>query len=229
MRKISNTEEANSYYKVVNDIINGYIKDYKIRPSEIKRYIQKNMESILKRNNLDDVIGIKTVFNDVLDHHHNMELDSVIKFENFIYENVDGVNIQHEKVLADFYKTSIGHVTLKNNASRLYLIEDFGKKITCAIYSDTELNNVRASIVDGMLESMADKKATINSKDNIINTIININDVLDSSKLKSVLLKSVDKNLVFKYIEQFLSKKWNCVVKHEGRLTDYNIWKLSKS
>ena len=106
------------------------------------------MNSFLERSGLKDVQGIKRVVSDVLEHRRNMELDldKVMKFESFNSLNESVLNlkdstVEHEKVLADYYKTSLSHVDPIDKNLHLYLVSDFGKKVYCDIDRIGELMN----------------------------------------------------------------------------------------
>jgi hypothetical protein len=82
-----------------------------------------------------------------------MELDGVYKFESFISMNesligINKSNIEHEKVLADYYSLVIGHVELIDSEIHLYKINDFGKKVTSIIFSDSEIEEIKGKICD---------------------------------------------------------------------------------
>ena len=49
MKKISNREEANKYYKLVNNAINDFMGETKARPSEVHKYLTKNGVKFLKK------------------------------------------------------------------------------------------------------------------------------------------------------------------------------------
>ena len=37
---INNREDANRYYQIVNELVDDYLDKWKIRPSNLKRYLQ---------------------------------------------------------------------------------------------------------------------------------------------------------------------------------------------
>jgi len=57
MIKIDNTHDANKYYKLVNDFIDKYIVDWKIKPSRLASYLKNSekFEKFLDKNNLKEV------------------------------------------------------------------------------------------------------------------------------------------------------------------------------
>lgn len=154
MAKISNTEEGNQYYKLINEYIEKYIITHKIKPSNVKKYFKnsKNRTSFLERYKLNDIVGIKRVLDDVIDDWHSVEKDAVMKFENFINEDmgsmsIDASGMEYERILADLYGTSVGHVEVTDNKDHKYNVTDFGKKIDVIIYSDKDIENFNKSLL----------------------------------------------------------------------------------
>lgn len=234
MKKITNTEEANIYYKKVNNLVDDYIKKWKVLPSEIKRFFDKNLKSFLERNGLSDIGGIETVVRDVVNHRYHMELDKVLKFENFqINENslnIGNVTINHEKILADFYNTSLGHVECLDDKIHLYNVNDFGKKINVIIFSEEELNKIYSNIENSILSNFKGKSVSIKEIDNIqINTPIKLkfDNIIDMENFKSELKNKINKNNLILIIGNILKKsKDNFNIKYLGEKNNHFIWEL---
>jgi hypothetical protein len=84
MKKISNSEEAHGYYKIVNDLIDEYIVKWGIKPSSLSRYLKNSkLDQLLKINGLSDIEGIDRVLKDVIEDRSHMERDGIMKFESF--------------------------------------------------------------------------------------------------------------------------------------------------
>ena len=52
---INNREDANRYYQLVNELVDDYMNNSKIKPSNLKRYLQPGSDrfnKFLSRNNL---------------------------------------------------------------------------------------------------------------------------------------------------------------------------------
>ena len=72
---INNREDANKYYQQINELIDDYMDKWKIRPSNLKRYLQPGSERFnrfLKRNNFKEVNGIDRILSDVIEDRVNM-------------------------------------------------------------------------------------------------------------------------------------------------------------
>jgi hypothetical protein len=61
---ISSREDANKYYQVVNKLVDDYMDKWKIKPTNLKRYLKTGsdkFEKFIERNGLKD---IKELFNE---------------------------------------------------------------------------------------------------------------------------------------------------------------------
>lgn len=209
-KKISNREEANLYYKRVNELVDDYIKSHKVKPSELYNYINKNMNSFLEDSNLSDIDGIINVVNDVITHRKNVEIDKVMKFESFnnLNEGILSINnsgIEHEKVLADCYETSLGHIEIVDSEKHLYKIKDFGKIKHAIIFSNDELTKVKENILSQLISESEKKILSIDKIDNIslpISIRLWGSDIYDMNKLKN----KFDEFLTFDNIIKIVKK-----------------------
>jgi hypothetical protein len=131
---INNREDANRYYQQINGLVDEYIDKWKIRPSNLKKYLQPGSDrfnKFLERNKLKDIKGASRVLSDVIDDRYHMEKDGVITFESFklfesdeykfsnlcecLYKGIEKSNIEHEKIIADYYGVSLGHILVMRN------------------------------------------------------------------------------------------------------------------
>ena len=83
---INNREDANKYYQMINDLVDEYTEKNKIRPSNLRRYLQPGSERFnrfLERNRLGDVKGADVILNDIIEDRFHMESDGVLTFENY--------------------------------------------------------------------------------------------------------------------------------------------------
>ena len=58
---INNKEDANRYYQVINGLVDDYLDKWKVRPSNLKRYLQPGSErfnKFLERNKLKDSTAV---------------------------------------------------------------------------------------------------------------------------------------------------------------------------
>ena len=247
MRKISNTEESNQYYKLVNDYIDEYIKEWKIKPSKLKQYFSNStkMGSFLRKYKLDDVENIKRVVQDVIDDHLHIEKDGIVTFEKFnLYEglgkiNIEPINVNYERALADLYDTSVGHVEITDEKEHKYKVVDFGKEVHVIVYSEKDILEFKKSLIPILIEDAKKNQIELfkadlgleSGKKIKVDINFNVENVIDSDgKLQSLIEKLLTKEKLVKTIFHFindydvLSKGNHYVYKEEYK--SYHVWEL---
>lgn len=176
MKKIANSNDLTNYYSQINKYIDDYIKSHKVSPREIFRYISKNMSKFLKKYNLEDIDNIQRIVKDVIEHRKNMEKDKVFKFEQFNHNineslfDLGETSVEHEKILADYYNTSLGHIHNVDSSNHLYKIEDFGDSIESIIFSDSEISSIKEVIINKITNELKHKTVLVNSIDSVLLT-----------------------------------------------------------
>lgn len=213
MKKISNREEANKYYKLVNNAINDFMGETKARPSEVHKYLTKNGVKFLKRLELSDVEGIDSVLNDVLLHRRHMEDDKVITFESFSKLNESSINVgspsvEHEKVLADIFNTSLGHIDVLDPQLHLFKISDFGKDVYAIIFNESEISKIKKDLIIKIKDEVTSKVMNISDVDGVSISPIKfwLSDILDESKVLEVINSKISSDMVFNFIKSSLFK-----------------------
>jgi hypothetical protein len=211
MKKISNREEANKYYKLVNNAINDFMGETKARPSEVHKYLTKNGVKFLKKLELSDVEGIDSVLNDVLLHRRHMEDDKVITFESFSKLNESSINvgspsIEHEKILADVFNTSLGHIDVLDPQLHLFKISDFGKDVYAIIFNESEIGKVKEDLKVKIGSEISSKVMQISDVEGITIDPIKfwISDILDETKLFESINSKISSEMVFNFIKSSL-------------------------
>ena len=214
MKKISNREEANNYYKLVNNAINDFMGETKARPSEVHKYLTKNGVKFLKRLELSDVEGIDSVLNDVLLHRRHMEDDKIITFESFSKLNESSVNVgspsvEHEKVLADVFNTSLGHIDVLDPQLHLFKISDFGKDVYAIIFNESEISKIKEDLIIKIKDEVTSKVINVSDVSGVSISPIKfwLSDVLDETKLSESINSKISSDLVFDFIKSSFSNE----------------------
>jgi hypothetical protein len=233
MIKIDNTHDANKYYKLVNDFIDKYIVDWKIKPSRLATYLKNSekFEKFLDKNNLKEVWNINRIINDVIEDRTGLEHDGVLKFEKYslLKENLielGTADISYEKVLADFFNIGLSHILLRDASLNLYLIEDFDTKKYALIYSDNDLTknleNIRYTIQKKII---LDYHEIDDLEGYSFNLDLRIGDVTDNRKLVAKLSEVIDENFFLSILNQTLYKKYTKYSKYH-KVGVYHILEL---
>ncbi len=213
MKKISNREEANKYYKLVNNAINDFMGETKARPSEVHKYLTKNGAKFLKRLEISDVEGIDSVLNDVLLHRRHMEDDKVITFESFSKLNESSINVgsptvEHEKILADVFNTSLGHIDVLDPQLHLFKISDFGKDVYAIIFNESEISKVREDLKVKIGSELSSKVIQVSDVEGVTIDPMKfwLSDIMDGSKVFEIISSKITSEMVFIYIKSSLFK-----------------------
>lgn len=182
---MTNHEDVNKYYNQINNLVDEYLEINKIKPSNLRRYLQNGSErfkNFLKRNNLDMVKGSDRVLQDVIDDRYALEADSILTFEKFnifesdefklldikecLYKGVSKSTLEHEKILADVFDTNLGLIDPVDGDKHIYSIEGFGKeKLKVIIYLSSEIDIINNNIQEYAWEVLS--KSSVKVTDGI--------------------------------------------------------------
>ncbi len=173
---INNREDANKYYQQINELIDDYMDKWKIRPSNLKRYLQPGSErftKFLQRNNLKEVNGIDRVLSDIIEDRVNMEEDGVLTFESFklfesnefkvsnlkqcLYKGIDKADLNMEKVLADVFDTNLGSIDVVDSDKHIFNVDN----LNVIVYSKEDLEVIKNNIIDHLYEELKSKKVLL--------------------------------------------------------------------
>lgn len=217
---ITNSEEANKYYELVNVYIDNYTEKWKIKPTNLGKYLLKNDKLIkfLERNGLKDIKNIERVIKDIIEDRENMERDTVKTFENFkffesdefkvldikqcLHKGIEKSNIEHEKILADIFDVSLSHVDIVDSDKHLFKIEGLRGDTECVIYTESELLVIKQNIREYCLNNILERSI----KMDVINLDIQIGNFINEEKFNNYIdgLISIDK------IREIIKNILNC-------------------
>jgi hypothetical protein len=179
---IKTREDANKYYHLVNELVDEYIDKWKIKPSNLGKYLSpgsSRFQKFLQRNKLSEVSGTDVILKDVIQDRVNMEKDGVLTFESFKFfesdefkllslsdcltKGMDKADIELEKVLADHFDTNLGHIDIKNPESHLFVIDEGWEsgKLEVVIYSESDVELIGENILDFVYNELSKKKISI--------------------------------------------------------------------
>jgi hypothetical protein len=210
---INNREDANRYYQMINDLVDEYTEKNKIRPSNLKRYLQPGSErfnKFLERNKLKDIKGAAVILKDIVEDRDSMERDGVITFESFkmfeseefkihslkqcLYKGIEKATQKMEKVLADHFDTNLGDIDIVDADKHIFKINDWNNHdVEVVIYSKEDLEVIEGNMIDHLYTELS------KSKINLTNSI--------SIELKDLVKEEVFENKMFDiFTTEFLIK-----------------------
>lgn len=210
---INNREELNNYYQYFNNLVDEYTEKWKIRPSNLKRYLQpgserfnkfleKSKSQLKKKNGLDiDDAYSRLVLQNILEDRYNMEKDGVLTFESYnifesdefkiksmkscLYKGIDKSTQKMEKIISDFLSEKSKGVDI--NLSNIDIDDSEKHKFKVKNWNNSDISIIIYS------------KDDVNViKENVIEYILddlNNRDIEVSKNLKIKLSELIDKKL----------------------------------
>lgn len=232
---ITNSEEANQYYKLVNQLVDEYVEGHKIRPSKLSAYLKpggQRFNKFLERNKLKDIVGADRILRDVIEDREHMERDGVITFESFklyestewkisnlrecIYKGIDKADIKMEKILADYFDINLGAIDIVDTDKHKFSIEDWkNDDWKIIIYSKEELAVIKENINDYLLDDVCKKEIDITD-----DIKVKLEDLIDEEKFRSVVNNLITEEKLLKIITNCLGEDWS----FESESKEYFIW-----
>ena len=202
---INTREDANKYYQTINTLVDDYIDKWKIRPSNLRRYLQPGSErfkKFLERNGLKEIKGADRVLKDIIEDRESMEKDGVIKFESFqlfeseefkmsslkqcLYKGVDKSSNMHEKIIADYFDTSLGHINIVDSEKHMFEVEVWGKVDNIIIYNREEIDLISQNILEYLYSEAKSKKIELSS-----NIIISLSNLITEESFKKEISENI--------------------------------------
>lgn len=202
---ITSREDANKYYQTINGLVDDYIDKWKVRPSNLKRYLQPGGERFnrfLERNGLKDIKGADRVLRDIIEDRESMEKDGVITFESFklfeseefkisslrqcLYKGIEKSSNVHEKVLADHFDTSLGHIDIIDSDKHVFDVDVWGQKNNVIIYSKQELDLITENMIEYLYSEIKTKKVELSG-----NISVNLGNLITEESFKREVEENV--------------------------------------
>ena len=214
---ISNSEEANMYYQLVNQYIDEYTETHKIKPANVGKYLKNNSKLVrfMERKGLKDVKNVNQVINDVIEDRISMEKDLVRTFESFkffesdefkvlnlrqcLYKGISKSSIEHEKILADHFDVSLSQIDVINSDKHIFKINDF----ECVIYKQEELLIIKENIKEYCFDQVFNKKVKLEGIG--IDLDVNVKDFIDKDKFESHVDGVLSSNNIILIVKVLLS------------------------
>lgn len=230
---IKSSEEANKYYQLVNQYIDEYIDQWKIKPTNLKNYLLGNKSRLVKfleRKGLKDIGNINQVLLDVVEDRVAMFNDGILTFENFqifesdefkivnlrqcLYKGVNNATIEHEKVLADEFDVSLSEIDIVSAEKHQFKIDN--KNVI--IYTDEEISIIKENLKDYILNQTFDKSITLELGSSNLDLKINVKEFINNDKFLNHIDDLLNTKKVIEIISTILSmsvkqSEWNgCIM-----------------
>lgn len=222
--------ELSIYYDKINELVDKYVNEWGIAPSNLSSYLKvgnKSFDKFLLRSGLNDFKFINKVITDVLEDRMAMEEDGVLHYGEYmikesIFNNISPTTIEHEKVLADLYHTSLGHINILEGDKHLFEVSDFGSKLNVIIYSDQELEDIKKNIKGDFMTKLSGKNIKIDD----LNVVLKLSDIISSDKLENKFEESLDYENLMTYILKLLKSNMSDSSFKYKEFKGFHIWEV---
>ena len=242
---IKSREDANKYYQLVNELVDEYMSKGKIRPSNLKRYLEPGGERFKKfliRNKLNEITGIDRVLSDVIEDRANMESDGVLTFESFkffesdefkissmrqcLYKGIEKADLSMEKALADVFDTNLGSIDVVDSDKHSFYIEDEMLDVVCFSLEDMKI--IENNVVEYLYSELKKKEIDLIDIAQGGNLSINLGDFISSNDavfnaFDETIRKKLDDGELIAIIENLLSQEYNGSAEMKSE-RGYYIW-----
>lgn len=230
---INNREDANKYYQLINNLVDEYTERWKIRPSNLKRYLKPGSErfnKFLERNKLKDIKGSEIILRDVIEDRNSLEKDGVLTFESYkvfeseefkirnmkdcLYRGIEKSNQKMEKVLADYFDTNLSDIDIVDSEKHKFKINDWeNEEVSIIIYSDEDLDTIKINISNHLLSELEQKEISLTGK-----ISLQFSDIIDLSKFEEKLQDKLTDDYSIEIVSELTGYEY------KGRSSNHHIW-----
>jgi hypothetical protein len=233
---INSRENANKYYQVVNKLVDDYMDKWKIRPTNLKRYLKTGsdkFEKFIERNGLKDINGIKQVINDVIEDRVHMESDGVLTFESFkvfesdefkvtsiiqcLYKGIGRTDIKAEKFLADHFDANLSQIDIIDSDKHLFKVTNWeNDDLLVIVYNKDEMDIIKGNIVEYLTDELLKEEV------DLIGLPIKLENIVDKSKVESYIESQLDDERITDLINNSLEN--NFTKFNFDKTDDFYLW-----
>lgn len=233
---INSREDANKYYQVVNKLVDEYIDKWKIKPTNLKRYLKNGsdkFEKFINRNGLKDINGIKQVISDVIEDRVHMESDGVLTFESFkvfesdefkitsiiqcLYKGIGKTDIKAEKFLADRFDANLSQIDVVDTDKHIFKISNWeNDDLLVIVYNKDEMDIIKGNIVEYLTDELLKEEV------DLLGLPVILSNIVDKSKAESYIESQLDDDRITDLVNNSLE---NNFTKFDFEKTDdYYLW-----
>jgi hypothetical protein len=238
---ISSREDANKYYQVVNSLVDEYIDKWKIKPTNLKKYLKvgsDKFEKFIERNGLKDVNGIQQVISDIIEDRVHMETDGVLTFESFkvfesdefkitsliqcLYKGIGKTDIKTEKFLADHFDANLSQIDIIDSDKHMFKINNWeNEDLLAIVYNKDEFDIIRENIKEYLLDELLQKQVDL-----IVGVSVKLKGLIDKEKFETEIESKLTDKVITDLINDSLESNYT---RFNFEKTDnYYLWSYNK-
>ena len=235
---ITSREDANKYYQVVNKLVDEYMDKWKIRPTNLKRYLKigsDKFEKFIERNGLKDINGIKQVINDVINDRVHMEKDGVLTFESFkvfesdefkitsllqcLYKGIGKTDIKAEKLLADHFDANLSQIDIVDSDKHMFKISNWeNTELLVIIYNKDEIDIIKGNIKEYLVDKLSEQEIEL------LGSVftIEVEKIMDINKTEDYIESKLDEETITNLIGDSIENDMTTFKFEKSK--DYYLW-----
>jgi hypothetical protein len=238
---ISSREDANKYYQVVNKLVDEYIDTWKIKPTNLKKYLKvgsDKFEKFIERNGLKDVNGIKQVISDIIEDRVHMETDGVLTFESFkvfesdefkitsliqcLYKGIGKTDIKTEKFLADHFDANLSQIDIIDSDKHMFKINNWeNEDLLVIVYNKDEFDIIRENIKEYLLYELLQKQVDL-----IVGVSVKLEGLIDKEKFETEIESKLTDKVITDLINDSLESNYTRF--NFEKKDNYYLWSYNK-
>lgn len=226
--EIKSREDANNYYNKINLLVDEYIDKWKIKPSNLKRYMQPGSDRFnrfLERNHLKNINGTEIILKDVIEDRVSMETDQIATFESFrlfesdefkidslkrcLYKGIEKADINMEKFLADYFDTNLGSISVLDSDKHFFRVDDWnGDGNVIVLYSQEEFEIIKLNIFEFFFQEVSRSTVPVN---NLV--AIELQNLIDYDNFVSRCANKFSEDFIISLVQDTLGSNFVFVTK----------------
>ena len=194
---ISNSEDLNKYYKIINELVDNYVEKHKIKPSRLINYLSPGSDKFKKflmKNQLESIKGADIILKDILLDRSGMEEDGVYTFESYKYFESNEFKIENLKSClykgidkADYFDLNLGDIDVLDADKNKFKINDWqSDDWEVVVYNSEDISIIKNNIIEFIYDKLSQEKLSI---------IDNLEIELNSLIKKDIYEEKLDKML----------------------------------
>lgn len=220
---IKTREDANEYYRRVNELVDEYISRIektggRIRPSELREIMRPNGDhsrKFIRWAKLEEVDGIDIILNDVVMDRYYMEKDGILTFESFNFlesedfkiasmaqclkKGIGPANIEMEKKIADHFNTNLGEIDVVDPDRHIFSVNSWHGEEKVVVYSKDEVSIIKGNIMNYLYDELCSKKIDLTQT-----VSIELSDLINKDSFKYKVTKMLTDDLTIRLITDCL-------------------------
>lgn len=215
------SDKLTDYYIKVKSYVDDYISKWNVRPSRLKKYLNRNrLSDFLESQSLNDVKLIDRVLDDVLSSYIALENDSILTFENYNFDDdknddilsvlflrMSDSSVDHEKLLADIFDTSLSRIDSIDSTKHLFRVDGLVSDADVMVFDENDIEVIEENVADFVRNKLEKESVSVGISDGV-SLDFAVGDFIDFYDLNSHIWSKID----YSFLVQLLGSVFDCEV-----------------